>query len=94
MTYQQKKQLDKDIKKLSNKIKSLERKVDAIEKDLKELDLQLSDSQKYKELSSQAGFFDGYKQKQEELSVLMQEWEENLQLSEKLQIKKDQVDGA
>lgn len=94
LTYQQKKQLDKDIKKLSNKIKSLERKVDAIEKDLKELDLQLSDSQKYKELSSQAGFFDGYKQKQEELSVLMQEWEENLQLSEKLQIKKDQVDGA
>ena len=63
-------------------------------KELKELDLQLSDSQKYKELSSQAGFFDGYKQKQEELSVLMQEWEENLQLSEKLQIKKDQVDGA
>ncbi len=94
LTYQQKKQLDKDIKKLSNKIKSLERKVDTIEKELKELDLQLSDSQKYKELSSQAGFFDGYKQKQEELSVLMQEWEENLQLSEKLQIKKDQVDGA
>jgi ATP-binding cassette subfamily F protein 3 len=94
LDYEQKKQLDKDIKKVSNKIKNLERKVDGIETELKELDLQLSDPEKYKELSAQSGFFDGYKKKQEELALLMKEWEDDLQLVEELKLKKDQSNDA
>ena len=94
LNYEQKKKLDKDIKKMSNKIKNLERKVDSIETELKELDLQLSDPEKYKELSAQSGFFETYEKKQKELSQLMKEWEEDLQLLEELKLKKDQNNDA
>ena len=94
LDYEQKKQLDKDIKKVSNKIKNLERKVDGIETELKELDLQLSDPEKYKELSAQSGFFEAYKKKQEELALLMKEWEDDLLLAEELKLKKDQSNDA
>ena len=79
---------------MSNKIKNLERKVDSIETELKELDLQLSDPEKYKELSAQSGFFETYEKKQKELSQLMKEWEEDLQLLEELKLKKDQNNDA
>jgi ATP-binding cassette subfamily F protein 3 len=94
LDYEQKKKLDKDIKKVSNKIKNIERKVDGIETELKELDLQLSDPKKYKELSAQSGFFEAYEKKQKDLGQLMKEWEEDLQLAEELKLKKDQNNDA
>ena len=60
-------ELEKAVQTKQDAIEALERKVDSIETELKELDLQLSDPEKYKELSAQSGFFEGYKKKQEEL---------------------------
>ena len=89
MSYNQKKQLDKDIKKQSNKIKNLERSIENIEKELKELDLQLSDPQKYKELSAKPNFFEDYKKKQDKLNKTMEEWDHHTVLLDELNLKKE-----
>lgn len=89
LSYNQKKQLDKDIKKQSNKIKNLERSIENIEKELKELDLQLSDPQKYKELSAKPNFFEDYKKKQDKLNKTMEEWDHHTVLLDELNLKKE-----
>ena len=87
--YLERKQADKDIKKTSNKVKSLERSVEALENELKELDTELAKPERYKELSSQAGFFESYQDKQKQLALYMSEWEQNLELLEELKLKRD-----
>ena len=87
--YLERKQADKDIKKTSNKVKSLERSVEALENELKELDTELAKPEPYKELSSQAGFFESYQEKQKQLALYMSEWEQNLELLEELKLKRD-----
>jgi len=87
--YLERKQADKDIKKTSNKVKSLERSVEALENELKELDTELAQPERYKELSSQAGFFESYQEKQKQLALYMSEWEQNLELLEELKLKRD-----
>jgi ATP-binding cassette, subfamily F, member 3 len=89
--YQERKQVDKDIKKTSNKVGNLERSVDALEKELKQLDNELSQADRYKELSSQAGFFESYQEKQKKLAQFMSEWEEKLQLLEELKLKRESL---
>jgi len=87
--YLERKQADKDIKKTSNKVKSLERSLEALENELKELDTELAQPERYKELSSQAGFFESYQEKQKQLALYMSEWEQNLELLEELKLKRD-----
>lgn len=89
ISYQERKQLDKDIKKTSNKVGNLERSVEALEKELKALDAELSQPDRYKELSSQAGFFDSYQEKQQQLAQYMSDWEQNLERLEELKRKRD-----
>lgn len=89
ISYQERKQLDKDIKKTSNKVGNLERSVEALEKELKELDAELSQPDRYKELSSQAGFFESYQEKQQQLAQYMSDWEQNLERLEELKRKRD-----
>ena len=91
ISYQERKQLDKDIKKTSNKVKSLERSVEALENELKELDTELAQPDRYKELSSQAGFFESYQDKQNQLEQHMMEWEEQLELLEKLKQQRENL---
>jgi ATP-binding cassette subfamily F protein 3 len=91
ISYQERKQLDKDIKKTSNKVKSLERSVEALENELKELDTELAQPDRYKELSSQAGFFESYQDKQKQLEQHMIEWEEQLELLEKLKQQRENL---
>ena len=91
ISYQERKQLDKDIKKTSNKVKSLERSVEALENELKELDTELAQPDRYKELSSQAGFFESYQDKQKQLEQHMMEWEEQLELLEKLKQQRENL---
>jgi len=91
ISYQERKQLDKDIKKTSNKVKSLERSVEALENELKELDAELAQPDRYKELSSQAGFFESYQDKQKKLEQHMMEWEEQLELLEKLKQQRENL---
>lgn len=89
ISYQERKQLDKDIKKTSNKVGNLERSVEALEKELKALDAELSQPDRYKELSSQSGFFESYQEKQQQLAQYMSGWEQNLERLEELKRKRD-----
>ena len=88
ISYQERKQLDKDIKKTSNKVVNLERSVEALEKELKALDAELSQPDRYKELSSQAGFFESYQEKQQQLAQYISDWEQNLERLEELKRKR------
>jgi len=89
ISYQERKQLDKDIKKTSNKVGNLERSVESLEKELKALDTELSQPDRYKELSSQSGFFESYQEKQQQLAQYMSDWEQNLECLEELKRKRD-----
>ena len=64
LSYEERKQLDKDIRKLTNKVAKLEREVDALEQELKQLDAELANPEKFKEMSKKEGFFEEYQRKQ------------------------------
>ena len=81
LSYQEKKEKDKRIKKLSNKISKLEKEIDDLEKELKEIDSNLANPEKFKELSQNPDFFANYEQKQLKLKETEQFWEKaNLEL--------------
>ena len=86
LSYEERKQLDKDIRKLSNKVAKLEKEVDALERELKRLDVELANPEKFQEMSKKEGFFEEYQQKQQKLSDFMENWEKSL---EELESKKD-----
>lgn len=90
LSYNEKKDLEKKIRKISNKVNKLEKEVYDLEEQLKTLDLQLADSTKFKELSSQEGFFENYKKKQVELNHIMTEWENSITDLDRLKSKKDE----
>ena len=84
ISYKERKKLDKDIKKTSNKVGKFERSLEALENELKALDAELTQPYRYKELSSQAGFFESYQEKQQQLAQYMSDWEQNLECLEEL----------
>ena len=86
LSYEERKQLDKDIRKLSNKVAKLEKEVDALERELKRLDVELANPEKFQEMSKKEGFFEEYQQKQQKLSDFMENWEKSL---EELESKKE-----
>lgn len=88
-SYAQKKQLERDIRKTSNRISKLEKQVESLEHELKILDADLTQPEKFKELSSQAGFFESYQQKQDDLSKHISQWEESINALEKLKEKRN-----
>ena len=90
LSYNEKKDLEKKIRKISNKVNKLEKEVYDLEEQLKTLDLQLADSTKFKELSSQEGFFENYKKKQVELNHIMTEWENSITDLDRLKSKRDE----
>ena len=90
-TFNERKQLDKDIRKLSNKVGQFERAVERLEKELKELDEELANPERYKELSSQKGFFESYQDKQNELNENISSWEESLERLEELKHKRSKL---
>ena len=90
LSYNEKKDLEKKIRKISNKVNKLEKEVYDLEEQLKTLDLQLADSTKFKELSSQERFFENYKKKQVELNHIMTEWENSITDLDRLKSKRDE----
>ena len=90
-TFNERKLLDKDIRKLSNKVGQFERAVERLEKELKELDEELANPERYKELSSQKGFFESYQDKQNELNENISSWEESLERLEELKHKRSKL---
>ena len=84
-SYLEKKRKQKEIKKLQNKISKLEKQIEKLEKSQKEIDLELSDPEKFKELSKEEGFFNKYQENQQRLKELENAWEKAV---EQLEIKK------
>ena len=81
ISYQEKKEKDRKIKKISNKINKLEKEIDIMEKELKEIDLLLINPEKFKEISKNQDFFTEYEKKQQNLKDSEKKWENlNLQL--------------
>ncbi|MBC8266498.1 MAG: ABC-F family ATP-binding cassette domain-containing protein [Flavobacteriales bacterium] len=84
LSYQQRKDKDRELRKLKNRISKLEKQIDNLEKELKQLDKQLADPVQFQELSKQKGFFDKYQQNQQKLSEMVQEWENAVEQLEQI----------
>jgi ATP-binding cassette subfamily F protein 3 len=74
LSYNEKKKRKSDINKLKNSIGKIEKKIEQLEIVLKQKDTELSDPDKFKELSSDSNFFDEYKQEQNSLKDLEKKW--------------------
>ena len=85
MDYKAKKAWQKDHRMARNKSSRLEKEIDDLEKELKQHDEDLLDPVKFKGLSSEAGFFDAYEEKQKKLAGLMQDWESAVEELERLE---------
>ena len=81
------KDVRKQIKKLQNKIKNLEKNIEILEKTQNKIDLELSDSERFKELSKNPDFFKKYEESQQKKLSLEKEWEENMNRLDDLQKK-------
>ena len=81
------KDLRKQIKKLQNKIKSLEKNIEILDANQKKIDLELSDPERFKELSKNPDFFTKYEESQQKKLSLEKEWEENINHLDDLQKK-------
>ena len=81
------KYLRKQIKKLQNKIKNLEKNIEIIDANQKKIDSELSDPERFKELSKTPDFFKEYEEIQQKKLSLEKEWEENINRLDDLQKK-------
>ena len=77
-SFKENKNQKKQVKQLQNKISKLEKKIEELDKAQKEVDMQLSDSEKFKELSSNKDFFDQYDKNLKEKQKLELEWEKSI----------------
>ena len=77
-SFKENKNQKKQVKQLQNKISKLEKKIEELDKAQKEVDVQLSDPEKFKELSSNKDFFDQYDKNLKEKQKLELEWEKSI----------------
>ena len=82
--FNKKKLKQKEIKRLKNKISKLEKKIESLEKFQKDLDLQLTDPKRFKELSQKEGFFNQYEKNQQKKQQLELEWDQAVEQLELL----------
>ncbi|MDX5584063.1 MAG: ABC-F family ATP-binding cassette domain-containing protein [Aureibaculum sp.] len=83
-SYHQIKQSQKEFKRLQNKLTKIESDIAIAEDNISTIDVDLSDNEKYKELTSDADFFNNYQVKKDNLDELMKEWEKLHELLEHL----------
>ena len=69
------KALEKEIKKVNNLLSKAERKIDDLEKFIAKCDLDLADPQKSEALLSDAEFFANYQKSKDDLDQQMEDWE-------------------
>ena len=75
-SYHEEKSKQKEIRKLQNQISSLEKEINYLDKSQKEVNEELTDPNKFKELSMKDGFFVEYEKNQKKLKSLEDKWEE------------------
>ncbi len=74
LSYVDKKNQQKKIKKLQNRISKLEKEIATLEQSQKAIDADLANPEKFKELSQKDGFFDEYEKNRQKLQNLEGEW--------------------
>ena len=84
LSFNKNKLKQKEIKRLQNKISKLEKKIESLEKFQKDLDLQLTDPKRFKELSQKEGFFNQYEKNQQKKQQLELEWDQAVEQLELL----------
>jgi len=89
LSYQERKQLDKDLRKAEKEVAQLEQDIEQLESKLQELDTKLQDPETFKELQSQSGFFEKYEKDKQRLDSLMQDWEQAEKRWQKLSVQKE-----
>ncbi|HCP40390.1 MAG TPA: glycosyl transferase family 2 [Cryomorphaceae bacterium] len=85
ISYQERKQLEKDIRSLSRKLADVEAEIENLEMTLEDWDAKLADADSYMELIKDPDFYPKYEKKKEELASKMSLWED-------IQIKKDRLE--
>ena len=76
ISYQKRKEYDKKIRKIQKDISKIEKEISFLEEKKKELDLQLSDPDKFKELTKSPDFYLNYDLDQKKISNKEDEWVE------------------
>jgi len=82
LSFEEKKQLEKDLKKTQNKINKLENQVEELEAKIEELSNNLHDPTKYSD-----ALLEQYNAAKQELEQVMTDWEENQLQEEELKNK-------
>ena len=83
LSFIEQKNQKKKIKKIQNKISKLEKRIEELDQSQREFDIQLSNPEKFKELSNQEGFFEQYNDDQKKKQKLELEWESLVEELEK-----------
>ncbi len=89
LTYDEKKQLEKDIRKETNALSKVEKEVEDLETTLAELDEKLHKPEEFKKLSEDTEFFAKYEEMKSRLDTLMADWEKQQATVEKLLAKRE-----
>tara|TARA_Y100000589_G_scaffold113143_2_gene107519 strand:- start:5 stop:1960 length:1956 start_codon:yes stop_codon:yes gene_type:complete len=76
ISYEKRKQIDRDIRKLERSISKLEDQIQDLEKKQKETDLLLADPQKFKEITKEKNFFENYQLQKDKIQTKEKEWGE------------------
>lgn len=84
LTYADKKNHQKKIKKLKNRINKLEKEIGILEQSQRVTDADLANPEKFKVLSQKDGFFDAYEKNQRKLQDLVGEWEVAVETLERI----------
>ncbi|RPG59342.1 MAG: ABC transporter ATP-binding protein [Flavobacteriales bacterium TMED191] len=74
ISYHQRKEKDKSIRKLEKKISAIEKTISSLEEKKRKLDVELSNPEKFKELSKNKDFFHNYELSQKAIKEKEMEW--------------------
>ena len=85
ISYQKRKELDKNIRRTKNRISKLEKEINELEGIRKELDSKLSNPESFKELTKDPAFFKNYELEKEKITKKEKEWESLVSDLDKLQ---------
>ncbi len=93
LSYAERKQLDKDLRKAEKEVQKLENQIEDLEGRLEEWDNKLQDPVQFQELSKEANFYERYESEKAKLESLMEKWEKEQQVHNQLLKKKQSLDS-
>ncbi|WP_421750581.1 ABC-F family ATP-binding cassette domain-containing protein [Croceimicrobium sp.] len=93
LSYKERKQLDKDLRKAEKQVEDLELSIEALEAELESIDTQLHDPEQFKELSKEVDFYEKYEARKKELEKMMKDWEKAQLAYHQLEQKKAELDN-